>query len=68
MSTSQEGKLKVSPTHGSKNNMIATLTGTRVCRAEEEICSITFLMKEHGRGLLTLSLYFAVGNCLDTRT
>ena len=54
---SQEGKLKVSPTHGSKNNIIiASFTATGVCRAEEEICSITFLMKEHGQGLLTLCI------------
>lgn len=54
---SREGILKVSPTHGSKNNIIiASFTGTRVCRAEEEICSITFLTKEHRQGLLTLCI------------
>lgn len=54
---SQEGKLKVSPTHGSKNNIIiASFTGTGVCRAEENICSITFLTQEHGQGLLTLCI------------
>lgn len=57
VNTSQEGKLKASPTHGSKNSIIiASFTGTGVCRAEEEICSIMFLTKEHGQGLLTLCI------------
>lgn len=46
VSMSQEGELKVAPTHGSESNIIiASFTGTRVCRAGD-ICSITFPRRE----------------------
>lgn len=52
---SQEGKLKVSPTHGSKNNtVIASFTGTGVCRGGN---SQHYAPDEgSGQGLLTLGI------------
>lgn len=52
---SQEGKLKVSPTHGSKNNIvIASFTGTGVCRGGN---SQHYAPDEGSRrGLLTLGI------------
>lgn len=63
---SQEGKLKVSPTHGSKNNtIIASFTGTGVCRGGD---SQHHTPDEGARTGIAHTRHFTADNCLDAGT